>query len=163
MARHEADREDLMREATALVRRCELQVPGLRENVIAGLRAGGGLSIYFGPDPVYHLDEASRLRRAYAGGSLYRRQGTTLARLERNRTAAATELIRHDLDGAELAEFRAELCRRLELLADSLRAGNVVLLNSVPQGDDLRPELLERIERFLAAGAPLAPCIKGKR
>lgn len=163
MPRHEADREDLMREATALERRCALQLPGADETVIAGLRAGERLSIYFGPDPAYHLDEALRLRRAYAGGFLYRTQGTTLARLARSRTATATELIRHDLDDAELASFRTEMCRRLQRLVDSLRAASAILLSSVPPGDDLRPELCERIERFLAAGAPLGPAIKGKR
>jgi hypothetical protein len=163
MARHEADREDLMREATALERRCELQVPGGTQALIAGLRAGGLLSIYFGSQPVYHFDEASRLRRAYADGFLYRTQGTTLARFSRNRTETATELIRHDLDEAELARFRAQVSMRLETLAGSLRDGRVALLNSVPGGDDLRPELLDRIDHFLAAGAPLAPPIKGKR
>ena len=63
MARHETDREDLMREATALERRCELQVPGMSQTVIAGLRADSRLSIYFGAHSVYHFDDALRLRR----------------------------------------------------------------------------------------------------
>lgn len=163
MARHEADREDLMRGATALERRCELQVSGLMEPVIAGLRGGGSLSIYFGPDPVYHFDEALRLRRAYAGGFLYRTQATTLARLLRSRTETATELIRHDLDEMELAHFRGEMCQHLETLSNALRSATATLLKSVPEGDDLRPELLDRIEQILTAGSPLAPSIKGKR
>ena len=163
MARHEADREDLMHEATALQRRCELRVPGLTETVIAGSRAGGRLSIYFSPDPVYHFDEALRLRRAYAGGFLYRTQGTTLARLSRNRTETATELIRYDLDESELARFRTEMCQHLEGLSQALRSATATLLQSVPERDDLRPELLVWIEQILTAGAPLAPSIKGKR
>ena len=163
MARHEADREDLMREATALERRCELQVPGTSETVIAGLRADGRLSIYFGADPVYHFDESLRLRRAYDGGFLYRTQGTTLARLLRSRTETATELIRHDLDEVELARFRAEMCQHVETLSDALRSATATLLKSVPDWDDLRPELLAWIEQILTAGAPLAPSVKGKR
>lgn len=163
MARHEADREDLMREATALERRCELQVPGMSETVIAGLRADSRLSIYFGADPAYHFDEALRFRRAYAGGFLYRTQGTTVAQLSRNRTETATELIRYDLDESELARFRTEMCQHLGTLSQELRSATATLLKSVPERDDLRPELLAWIEQILKAGAPLAASIQGKR
>jgi len=62
-------------------------VPGEPENVIARFRADGSPSIYFGSDPVYHFDEAGRLRRAFVEEQLFRTQGDTLARLTRTRTA----------------------------------------------------------------------------
>jgi hypothetical protein len=74
MSRNESDREDLMAEATALRRRVQLQVPGEALSIIAGFRDEGRVSIYFGPDPVYHFDEQGRLRRAFVAGRLYRTQ-----------------------------------------------------------------------------------------
>src|SRR5262245_19900425 len=105
MSRHEADREDLMAEATALARRVKLSVPGEVERVVAGFRATGRLSIYFGGEPVYHFDAEGRLRRAFVNGLLYRTQGTTLARLRRERSAEVTELRRRDLSPTELRQF----------------------------------------------------------
>ena len=46
--RIEANREDLMREATALRRRAEFLVPSETETVVAGYRSDGSLSLYFG-------------------------------------------------------------------------------------------------------------------
>ena len=81
MARNESDREDLMREAVALVRRVECETGNENDSVISGFRKCGSLSLYFGPDPVYHFDDSARLRRAFGEGFLYRTQGTTLARI----------------------------------------------------------------------------------
>lgn len=163
MARQESDREDLMREATALGRRAEWNVPGEPQSVIAGIRENGWLSLYFGPDPVYHFDESSRLRRAFVAGRLYRTQGTTLARLTRVRQAAATEMQRHDLNEAELADFRDRMRPRLEHLAEQLRTGQTTTVRSVPDGDDLRPEVIRALDSFLNSGQPLAPAVRGKR
>src|SRR5580765_5795621 len=105
MARREADREDLMAEASALRQRAELVLDGYAEPIVAGVRANGHLSVYFGDDPVYQFDAAGNLRRAFVGGDLYRTQGHTLARLNRTRTDLAVELGRRDLDPAELERF----------------------------------------------------------
>lgn len=163
MARRESDREDLMREATALKRRVELRIPGEPETVIAGVRSGGALSLYFGPDPVYHFDAETGLRRAFMDGCLYRTQGTTLARLTRVRREDSTDLRRHDLDDDELRAFRDRAQPRLKHLHEALADGTEDMIEHVPPQDDLRPELRERIGRALAAGIPLAPPIKGKR
>src|SRR5688572_26999220 len=68
MSRRESDREDLLREATALVERVELLVPGEGEPVVAGFRRDGSLSVFFGPEAVYQFNSAGELRRAFAGG-----------------------------------------------------------------------------------------------
>ncbi|MCH7988877.1 MAG: hypothetical protein IID46_06955 [Planctomycetes bacterium] len=73
MARQESDREDLMSEAVALVRRCECETADENDSVISGFRKCGSLSLYFGSDPVYHFDNNARLRRAFRGGFLYLR------------------------------------------------------------------------------------------
>ena len=114
MARHESDREDMIREATALRNRIEWQLPSESEPVFAGVRSEGSLSVYFGPDPVYQFSPAGGLRRAYSGGFLYRTQGTTLARLRRARSTEQTILLRADLDEDVLAQFLCKMDERLD-------------------------------------------------
>lgn len=97
MARAESDREDLFAEATAFVRRAELTVRGIGEPIVFGSKRDGAWSIYFGTDPVFHFDPGGRLKRAFAGGRLYRTQGDTLAELTREQTAGETILRRRDL------------------------------------------------------------------
>ncbi|MEX0702920.1 MAG: hypothetical protein WD069_12560 [Planctomycetales bacterium] len=164
MARDESDREDLLREATALGRRAEFRLPGEPDTVTAGLRNDGRLSIWFGSDPAYHFDAEGRLRRAFVEGRLYRTQGTTLARLTRVRMPGATEMRRHDLDPDELADFIRRMRDRLARFAAALADGQAALLRSVPADDDaFVRDLRERLAAILAAPAALAPAIRGKR
>ncbi len=163
MARHESDREDLMREATALVHRAELVCPGETELVIAGFHRDGRLSLYFGPDPVFQFDSQHRLRRAYARGFLYRTQGETLARLARQRTQEQTLLVRHDLEPAELDTFRTDAKTRLERLQKGLVQSEVQVVAQVPAEDNLLPDLEQALTSILNRDLPLAPRIPGKR
>jgi hypothetical protein len=158
MARHEADREDLMAEATALRERAELELPGAVERVVAGFRDNGGCSIYFGPDPVFHFDDGGGLRRAFVGGDLYRSQGKTLARLTRTRTGSAVHLVRHDLDSHELARFLSGMRRYLERLHESLLNGSARVVQQVPVEIDLRSRLLAALS--LAREGRLSQVIK---
>lgn len=159
MARQESDREDLMREASALVRRVELLVPGEPAAVIAGFRATGFLAVYFGADPVYQFDDQRRLRRAFVNGCLFRTQGETLARLTRVRTETATELHRHDLPPSERDAFIAAMRERLRALHDSLARGLVRVVNQLPAGDDILTDLTARLQQTLDNKEPLAPPI----
>src|SRR5436190_17503305 len=124
MARHEAEREDLMAEATALRERIEYSVPGLSEPVVAGFRESGQWSIYFGSDPVYHFAADGALRRAFLEGDLFRSQGTTLARLTRVRTGDEVQLVRHDLAAAELEQFADRMKERLASLKGAIETGS---------------------------------------
>ena len=147
MARHGEDRDDPMDEIRALVPRIELRFAGWPQPVVAGFRGAGGLSLYFGGDPAYHFDAESRLRRAFAADLLYRSQGHTLARLSRERTAAESVLLRHDLTPAELRTFLAELTERLTALHHALEINACEVLRAVP--DDAVP--LPRLNAALAA------------
>ncbi|HEX6986957.1 MAG TPA: hypothetical protein VF170_16385, partial [Planctomycetaceae bacterium] len=158
MARHEADREDLLAEATALVRRAELALPGSPEPVVAGFRRDGGLSVYFGGDPAYHFDPAGRLKRAYRGGRLYRTQGETLAELTRDRTATETALLRRDLTPEETESFLTEMSVRLALLGAAVERGEARVGRRVPDGDGA---FLADLGGFLARTGRLAPRYKG--
>ncbi len=164
MARVESDREDLMAEAAALVRRVELRTPGRDETVVAGFRANGWLSIYLGPDPMYQFDERGRLRRAFVDGLLYRTQGTTLAQLRRERTDVETSLLRRDLTEPELAEFQNAMLRVIVSLRESLVQRQVVVVRQVsPDDDRFLDDLAAGLDRVLMTPEFLAPPLPGKR
>jgi hypothetical protein len=165
MARQESDREDLMREATALVRRAELSYPGRTNHdpVIAGFRRDGRLAVYFGADPVFQFDDLHLLRRAYAAGFLYRTQGKTLARLARHRTQDETQLLRHDLNPEELATFRQAARNHLAELQQAITWEVVQVLAQIPVEADILSELQTALAGILQQDIPLAPAIPGKR
>ena len=124
MARNEQDREDLMREASALTQRIEWQSGEDSERITAGFRRTGGLGVFFDQDPVYQFDADGALRRAFVDGLLFRSQHSTLAELRRVRTPQQTTLLRRDLNAAELADFREAMRNRLADLHSSLTNAN---------------------------------------
>lgn len=136
MAREESQREDLMGEATALVERIEFAIP-YRDAIVAGFRADGAFSIFFGEDPVYHFNAAGELRRAYCDGLLIKASSGQLASLRRERTAHETQLVRHALTAGEQGEFLATLSEKLRTLRDQLSDGNFSVTGQVPQDADI--------------------------
>ena len=78
------------------------------EHVVAGFRADGALSIFFGADPVYHFNAAGELRRAYCDGLLFKAERGRLVSLERVRQENEVQLVRHELSDAEQAAFLAD-------------------------------------------------------
>jgi hypothetical protein len=165
MARQESDREDLMREAVALVRRAEVTYPGRspEDPVTLGFRREGSLAIYFGADPVYQFDPRHRLRRAYAAGQLYRTQGRTLARLTRERTPKETVLLRHDLEPDELEAFLRAARNQLTELRLAIEGNAAQVLAQIPSEGNLLPEVETFLAEILRQDIPLAPAIPGKR
>jgi hypothetical protein len=133
LAREEQDREDLLAEAVALVERVEIELPDSGGRVIAGFRRDGCGSVYFDADPAYHFNSRHELRRAFAGGRLFKAQRGCLVALQRVRTASEVQLVRHELSDAETTEFLRELAWRLQSLEASLRAGAFRLLGQVPE------------------------------
>lgn len=167
MARHESDREDLLEEATALVRRAEIVGPISVEPVVVGFRKDGGLSVYFGADPVYHLDPDGRLKRAYRSGRLYRTQGDTLAELTRERTPTETVLLRRDLTQQDLESFLSEMAERITTFVMQHRSGEVRIERQIPESDERLwtdfEVAVSRMNDRRRDGTPLAPRFKGKR
>lgn len=162
MARNEADREDLIRDAIALRTRIEWQVPGEPEPVLTGLKRDQSLSVYFGQDPVFHFDPNGQLRRAYVSGFLYRTQGQTLARLNRERTESETTLLRADLEESDLARFLEVMRNRLACLETAVRNQTATILRSVID-ESLPVDFLTPLRRARIADPPLAPAIPGRR
>lgn len=162
MARHESDREDLIREAVALKTRIEWDVPGEHEPVVTGVRSDMSLSVFFGQDPVYHFSPKGQLRRAFVDGFLYRTQGDTLARLNRERSDSETTLLRRDLTELELAEFLAAMRTRLAALRTALQSEAATELRSVVD-ESLPGDFPTAIQAAESVSPPLAPAITARR
>lgn len=163
MARYEADREDIMREAIALRRRIAIKVPGVEDPIVCGVRSTGRWSFYLDPNRVYQFDEKLRLRRAYLACFLYRTQGTTLARMDRERTDTETTLVRNDLDAEELASVLAEMRTCLANLLDQLQSETYRVIESIPSGSNVLGELRQALEQLLSKPMELAPAINTRR
>src|SRR5262245_11539562 len=107
MGREESDREDLLREATALVERIELapDFGHAGEHIVVGFRANGAASFFFGADSVFQFNAAGELRRAYCGGQLIKASRGQLVSLARQRLENETQLLSRKLTDDEQAKF----------------------------------------------------------
>jgi hypothetical protein len=144
MAREESEREDLLREATALVERIELAAAGAedREHIFAGFRADGALSIYFGADPAYHFNSDGELRRAFCDGWLIKAEAGRLVAMERRRQEQEVQLVRHELADDAQAAFLASMSRRLHDFEQRLRSSALAIVGRVPADADVLGRLL---------------------
>ena len=118
------------------------------------------MSIFIGQDPVYQFNADGRLRRAFAGGLLYRSQHTTLAMLRRERTETQTLLLRTDLDDAELATFHDTMHGLLNLLHHKLTTSEFKTLRCVPDSSDHIPRILAALDAVRLADPWLSPAIR---
>src|SRR5438045_3092531 len=121
MARQEQDREDLLREATALIERAEVQLPHDELPTLLGFRRDGSFSIYFAGDFVYQFNSNLELRRAHVHGLLYKAEKGRLVEIERRREPGCVALIRRPLSSEEQATFLAQMRRRLSEFAAALQ------------------------------------------
>ena len=137
MSRQESDREDLLREATALVERVELRLPEQPELIVAGFRRDGSASFFLGQSPVYQFNSRHELRRAYVGGLLYKVDGGELVEMRRERTATAVELRSRQLLPEETAKFLLEAQDCLKRLRDALLDGKAEVVGQVPGEQDV--------------------------
>ena len=152
MAQQEQDREDLFAEATALVERVELVVDGVADPVVIGFRHDGCASVYFGGDPVFHFNTRRELRRAYAGGQLYKAQRGRLISLQRKRTDQEVQLLQQELDDVGQTAFLAQCQQWLARLRESIEAGTYRIIGQVPADCDV----VARAGAFLKSVSSLA-------
>jgi hypothetical protein len=145
MALRESDREDLLREATALVERAELTIEGDEEPIVVGFRRDSSASFFFGADPVYQFNSALELRRAYVGGLLYKAECGRLVSLRRERSAGTISLFRTELTVQEATDFLAGMRKRLSALRLALQNGRFLLTGQVP----LEADIPDRIRCWL--------------
>ena len=143
MAQQEQDREDLLREATALTMRAELAVDRLEEHVIVGFRSNGAPSVFFGADPVYQFTTENEIRRGFRDGNLIKAVDGKLFSLRRERRQGQLHLLRSELDGEQTREYLQESRKRLEALHTSLVSGSFELVGSVPQTEEVTSRIVE--------------------
>ncbi|WP_339743489.1 hypothetical protein [uncultured Rubinisphaera sp.] len=163
MARQEQDREDLFAEATAYSIRGELISSDRNEPVFVGLKVSGLFSFYFGADPVYHFTETGQIRRAFVDGDLYRTQGQTLARLQRQRTEESSFLLRNDLTENELEIFCANMLNSIFSLSADIDQMKVGVSRATISELEFQKCVKELCDKVLIQKKPLAPRIRGKR
>ena len=137
MAREEEAREDLLREATALVARVELREEGIDEPIVAGFRSNGAASFFFGQQVVYQFNVAGELRRGFLDGRLYKAERGRLVNLTRRRTAETVDLVRHELSEAETIDFLSNARWQLAKLHEALCGGRFQIVGQVPAGEDI--------------------------
>ena len=158
MAREESDREDLLREAVALVERVELRVAGEPETVTAGYRKNGALSLFFGPDPVWQFNAEGELRRGYLAGKLLKAQGRGLVEMTRERTAESTQLLSRPLTADEQQAIIKEASRRIAELHAALADGEFEVVGQVPAEGDVTARVTQSLSTlrtgFAVAASP---------
>ena len=147
MARDSESREDLMREATALVVRCELTLPQEPEPIVIGFRGDGCGSVYWGEEPAYHFNTRCELRRAYVRGLLFKAEGGRLVSLRRERSGVEVSLVRHELDEGEQRSQLTALAGLLDRLLAALQTGQAAVVRQVPPAVDVA----ERVSLWLAS------------
>jgi hypothetical protein len=151
MARQESDREDLLREATALVERAELIIGGEPERITVGFRRDGAMSIFFGGDPIYQFNTAGELRRAFADGLLYKAERGRLVALRRERTPTEVALVRRELTDADTQAFLATASSRLASLSESLQSGSFQTAGQVPADCDIPGRVRAWLQKHLGS------------
>lgn len=142
MARQESDREDILREATALVERVELELAGSGAPLVAGFRRDGSVSLFWGPDKVYQFNTTCELRRGYLDGRLTKAERGRLIALTRVRGESAVQLVRHSFNEREVVEYLAALQSDLAQLRQALECGEVRVAGQVPEQADVVGRLL---------------------
>lgn len=142
MARQESDREDLLREATALVERAEFTFPDEAEPVVAGFRRDGSFSVYFGGDPVVQFNSARQLRRGFFAGRLLKADKGKLVWLTRERTATESILHARELTPDESANLLTHAAELIDRLCSHLRVGAFTLVGQVPADGDIVARIL---------------------
>ena len=161
MARHSQDREDLLRDATALVNRAQLQVKLMdrSHDIFFGFRAQGAASIYFDQDPVYHFNDAGELRRAFVDDLLIKSERGQLVTWRRQTGTQEVAMIRAEMTAEAQREFCQRVTTQLQALLRAIVVPDYVLVGQVTATEggqvvDLLAEFLERTIDIKVAASP---------
>lgn len=150
MAREVYPREDLLRDAKALLPRVQFEVTLARqkETLFAGFRVQGALSLYFGTEPVYHFNSSNQLRRAHVEDRLIKAEAGRLVALRRQQSQISSELLRQEMSDSEESEFCQSLGARLQELKEALQAKRYTAVGQVPETGDAVGQLQRWLEEF---------------
>lgn len=153
MARQSHHREDLLRDATALVPRILLSVSiqGDACEVFAGFREPESLAIYFDDDPVYQFNSQGELRRAFVAGSIIKADKGQLVAWERSETFDQTAMISRRLSAEATNELTNAMLARFAELKASISNGNSKIVGQVPPDGDA----FEKLQKWLGKIEPV--------
>jgi len=159
MARQAHDRENLLRDATALLPRVQLRltIDEEQKEVFAGFRASNALSIYFDADPVYHFNSHHQLRRAYIDNVPIKADRQRLISWQTRRTERAVELVPHVLSSSEQLQIAKDLFTHFETLKKVLDSSHYSCIGQVPEdgdGVELLRQWLMQYKGFAIASSP---------
>jgi hypothetical protein len=146
MARHEQHREDLMREAVALVQRAEYSVLEQSDLLVIGFHKNGAPSFYWGEDPVVHFNTQYEIRRLYWQGLLYKAEKRQLVSLQRHRTQQASELLSVTLDPPEKEAKLNLIQSMLQNIHSKLLSGKMQLVRQIPIDHNFTQQLLDWLQ-----------------
>jgi hypothetical protein len=139
MARQAQDREDLLRDAKALLPRLMLKLNILGEpcELFVGFR-DNSLSLYFDADPVYQFNSSRELRRAFVDNTIIKAVAGELHTWQPERTEEEVAMNSRAMNSAESKEFVANLLRRLTDLRVTLLQRHFEIVGQVPaEGEGL--------------------------
>jgi hypothetical protein len=150
VAREVHEREDLLRDATALKPRILLRLKSGEpvKEIFAGFRGEGALSLYFDTEPVYHFNSCSELRRAFVDDRLIKAARGKLVAMQPQRGPHSTELLSHELSPEEQRQFGRVLLEHLDLLRTALLTDAYELVGQVPAEGDGLPRLVDWLAEF---------------
>jgi hypothetical protein len=143
MAREIHEREDLLRDAVALVPRVLIRVAinGKPCEVFAGFR-GDSLSLYFDGDPVYHFNADGELRRAYLADRLVKAEQRRLVTLTRQCAEDEISLVRHTEDPTAVQSIVDQMHWRLAELRSAIEAQQFQFVGEAPTMGEALPRLV---------------------
>ncbi|QDV42119.1 hypothetical protein Enr13x_19620 [Stieleria neptunia] len=154
MAKQTEDREDLLRDGTAMPVRGRLWVD--RTDVVIGFRSRGQLSLYWDQDPVFQFDESCRLRRVFIDSCRLKAQNRNLVRLRQphesiNRSVERLRLLTEPISQDDQAAILQRLSGCLQQIDATLEQmvfdGNPARLQTVGATP---PEFARRVRGWIA-------------
>ncbi|MEM7313511.1 MAG: hypothetical protein AAF497_10200 [Planctomycetota bacterium] len=159
MARQEVPKEDLIAQATALVRRIEFRTGSDQPLIVVGFRKDDSASIYFGEHPVYQFNSNHELRRAHIEAGMLKAEQRELVRMEKRRTESEVQLIRHVLSADEKSKLLDDIRSRFDEISDSIEQGLCEVTRQVPEGEPILGSVhqwIKSLDEIVVAEVPNA-------
>jgi hypothetical protein len=147
MSRQEHDREDILREATALVARAEFIAPPFPQPIVAGFRRDGSASFFFGSERVLQFNSQGELRRAFDNGTMLKADHRRLVALHRERDREQVVLRSHPLTDEAQQQFLQEASALLQGLRNAFYQRQVRMVRQVPEDQDVAEQIAQWLTR----------------
>ena len=146
MAKQKQDKEDILREATALVNRVELKLDGKGESddsVFVGFRRDGAVSFFYGSEPVYQFNNQHAFRRGYYQSTMLKAEQGKLVQLTRSREGEQLVLLRREYNEQQTVEFCEEMRQNLLNLLAAIRSEKYELIGFVVEDNTVEQLLIQ--------------------